>query len=127
MTWIDLLGYLASAAVFATFCTTTMLRLRMLAIASNVLFVTYGLAGHIFPVALLHMTLLPINVRQLIEIRRRDGDVAGAGRSAIAIDSLLRLLTRARQACEPCRGRNRRAPHATLERLSREKRFDGEE
>ena len=29
-------------------------------------------------------------------------------------------------ACEPCRGRNRRAPRATPELLSREKRYGGE-
>ncbi len=77
MTWIDLLGYAASAAVFATFCTNTMLRLRMVAIASNVLFIAYGLTGHILPVALLHMVLLPINVTRLIAIRRQDDEVCG--------------------------------------------------
>jgi len=35
--WIDVLGYAASIAVFATFCMSTMMPLRYAAIASNVI------------------------------------------------------------------------------------------
>ena len=35
MTWVDMLGYAASAAVLATFCMSTMIPLRILAVATQ--------------------------------------------------------------------------------------------
>ena len=65
----NLLGYAASAAVLATFLMRTMLPLRLVAIASNILFVVYGYLAHIEPVLFLHITLLPINVARLSALR----------------------------------------------------------
>ena len=65
----ELLGYAASIAVLATFLMPTMLPLRVVAIMSNILFVTYGYAAHIPPVMFLHITLLPINVARLLTMR----------------------------------------------------------
>lgn len=50
---------------------TTMLHLRLLAIGSNVLFVCFGALAHIYPVLLLHLVLLPVNLARLMQIRRR--------------------------------------------------------
>jgi hypothetical protein len=50
MSWIDFIGYLAALTVLATFCMDTIVPLRGLAIASNVLFILYGIAGHLYPV-----------------------------------------------------------------------------
>jgi hypothetical protein len=61
-----LLGYAASAAVLATFLMRRMRPLRLLAILSNVLFVSYGYLEHILPVLLLHIALLPINAARLV-------------------------------------------------------------
>jgi hypothetical protein len=44
---------------------TTIGSLRMLALASNLLFSAYGLLAHIYPVVFLHMILLPINLTKL--------------------------------------------------------------
>ena len=49
MTWVDILGYAASAAVLATFCMSTMIPLRILALGSNVLFMAYGYVDHFIP------------------------------------------------------------------------------
>ncbi len=65
MSWVDGLGFCASLAVLASFCMTTIGSLRMFALASNVLFSTYGLLAHIYPVVFLHMILLPINLLKL--------------------------------------------------------------
>ncbi len=62
---IDLLGYAASAAVLATFLMRSMVPLRLVAILSNLLFLSYGYVEHIHPVFLLHTALLPINVARL--------------------------------------------------------------
>jgi hypothetical protein len=44
---IDVLGYAASSAVLATFMMRTMLWLRLVAIASNLLFILYGDLAHL--------------------------------------------------------------------------------
>ena len=65
---IDVLGYAASSAVLATFMMRTMLPLRLVAIASNLLFILYGHLDHILPVLLLHIALLPINIFRLFSL-----------------------------------------------------------
>jgi hypothetical protein len=71
MSWINLLGFTAALTVLASFCMTTILSLRSVAIASNLLFILYGMLGHIYPVFLLHLTLLPINLIKLHRTRYR--------------------------------------------------------
>ena len=84
MSWFDLLGYLASLSVFATFCMNTMVPLRMVPLSSNVLFSTYGLIGHLYPVLILHVVLFPINLYRLIQIRRLIRSVRAASNAAVA-------------------------------------------
>jgi hypothetical protein len=62
-------GYIASALVLATFCMTSMLRLRMAAIGSNVAFIFYAAVADIRPVLILHIILLPVNVYRLLQVR----------------------------------------------------------
>jgi len=45
--------------------------MRLSAIAANVFFIAYGAAGSFYPVLLLHVILLPLNVIRLIEQTRR--------------------------------------------------------
>ncbi len=66
----DLLGYLASALVLATFCTRDMVALRAVAIASNLAFIAYGARAGIDPVLLLHVLLLPLNALRLAQARQ---------------------------------------------------------
>ena len=93
MNWLNFLGYAASATVFATFCMKTMIPLRILAIASNVLFCSYGYFDHIYPVLILHLALLPINTVRLIQIQRLIREIRTAGHGEIAIESLLPFMT----------------------------------
>jgi len=58
-------GYLAGSLVFATFCTTRMVPLRALAIASNIAFIGYGYLGELWPILILHAAMLPLNVHRL--------------------------------------------------------------
>lgn len=77
------LGYIAAAFVFATFSMKTMVPLRVVAIASNVLFIAYGYLHPAYPVLLLHLLLLPLNywrLRQMMSLVREtetanDGDL----------------------------------------------------
>jgi hypothetical protein len=68
--WIDFVGYMAALTVLATFCMDTIVPLRGLAIVSNVLFILYGIAGHLYPVFFLHAVLLPINVLKIVQLRK---------------------------------------------------------
>ena len=68
MNWADGLGFLASAAVLATFCMRRMTMLRLAALASNVLFAAYGFIDRLPPVLLLHVTLFPVNLVRLYEL-----------------------------------------------------------
>ena len=69
--WVDFVGYLAAFTVLATFCMNTIVPLRGLAIVSNILFIMYGIAGHLYPVFVLHAVLLPINVFKIVQLRHR--------------------------------------------------------
>lgn len=79
MNWIDVLGYLASATVLTTFCMTSMFRLRLLAIGSNILFICFGALAHVHPVLILHLILLPINVVRMSELRQGVSEHHGQG------------------------------------------------
>jgi len=68
-------GYAASALVFAAFFMRSRMRLRQVAIASNVGFIAYGIAGDIIPVLVLHALLLPLNVWRLCELERSRKDL----------------------------------------------------
>jgi CRP/FNR family transcriptional regulator, cyclic AMP receptor protein len=96
MSWVDILGYAASAAVLATFCMNTMLPLRLIAISSNVLFITFGAVAGIYPVLLLHAILLPVNLVRLVQIRRLVYDVRAARGSELSIDAVLPFMTHRR-------------------------------
>jgi len=67
---INLLGYAASCAVLTTFLMRTMVPLRLIAILSNILFLAFGYAQHIYPVFFLHLALLPINSWRLFMERQ---------------------------------------------------------
>lgn len=66
MNGTELIGYLASALVLATFCMRDMVALRCLAIASNLAFIAYGALADLGPVLVLHLLLLPVNVLRLV-------------------------------------------------------------
>jgi CRP/FNR family cyclic AMP-dependent transcriptional regulator len=69
----DLLGYVASSAVLASFLMRTMVPLRLVAILSNILFLSFGYIQNIHPILFLHLALLPINVWRLLALRQGPG------------------------------------------------------
>jgi CRP/FNR family cyclic AMP-dependent transcriptional regulator len=94
MSWLDILGYAAAGTVFATFCMTTMMPLRILAVASNLLFGTYGFLAELHPILVLHAILFPINVYRLVQIRLLVRQIGAAIGSGISFKNLLPLMTR---------------------------------
>jgi hypothetical protein len=81
MSWVDYVGFLAALTVLATFCMDTILLLRGIAIASNILFIVYGTAAQLYPVLLLHALLLPINISKIVQLVRKNRFDARVARS----------------------------------------------
>lgn len=94
MSWVTLLGYAASAAVLATFCMSTMIPLRVIALASNVLFMAYGYADQLYPVFFLHAILLPVNALRLMQFYRLVREMREAPRRDLSVQTLLPYMTR---------------------------------
>ncbi len=94
MTWIDFLGYAASASVLITFCMSTMVPLRVIAIGSNILFISFGALAHIYPVLVLHVVLLPVNITRLIQLQRLIKGVKAAHVRDLSVDNLLPFMSR---------------------------------
>ncbi len=81
----DIVGYIAATMVLLTFITKEMRVLRLLAILSNIAFITYGALVWLPPVFCLHCVLLPVNVLRLREIILAEGPPAPVGRLRTAI------------------------------------------
>jgi CRP/FNR family cyclic AMP-dependent transcriptional regulator len=64
----DVIGYVAALLVFITFGMKTMVPLRVLGIASNVIFIVYGYLAGAYPPLVLHVLLLPLNIMRLREM-----------------------------------------------------------
>ena len=105
-----LLGYAASAAVLATFCMSTMIPLRVLALASNVLFMAYGYVDHLYPVLILHALLFPVNTLRLVQFQRLVRDMREANRGGLFDSKPLALYDAAKssplvkRSCEKGKG-----------------------
>jgi len=74
----DALGYVACSLVLATFFMTSMVPLRLMAIASNLAFIAYGYEAGIVPVLVLHALLLPVNVIRLLQRTQCRPDAAAS-------------------------------------------------
>ena len=97
--WFGLgLGYLSSTLVFAAFYMRTMVPLRVVAIASNITFLAYGLFFQLWPVAILHILLLPLNTLRLVQIRQMLRAINVARSSDIKIEVLARHFSPAKYA-----------------------------
>jgi len=89
MNLLDLMGYLGGALVFATFYLKTMIRLRLVAIVSNVVFIYYGLMGHLVPIMVLHTLLLPLNIWRLIEVKQLIAKVRASAQTGMSAPELI--------------------------------------
>ncbi len=72
------LALLGMGFTFASFVTKRMVALRVLALVSNVCFISYGAYAGILPSLILNGALLPVNLRRLWEIRKLSKEIARA-------------------------------------------------
>jgi hypothetical protein len=89
-------GYIASALVFLTFCMKTLLPLRVIAIASNLAFVVYGIGAELLPILILHCALLPLNIWRTVQYVREIRQIRQSARGQPKIETLLPFMTRKR-------------------------------
>ena len=87
--WIEMVGYVASILVASTFYMKTMLPLRSFAIASNVAFIVYGYFGQLYPVLILHLFLLPLNVIRYRQVTKLLRDVREAAQGDLSLEWLI--------------------------------------
>jgi hypothetical protein len=94
----EFVGYVASGLVFLTFCMKTMVPLRLAAIGSNVAFIAYaGMAG-LYPILILHVFLLPMNIWRTVQMYTLIRRVRVAARGDLSIDWLKPYMRRDRRA-----------------------------
>jgi CRP/FNR family transcriptional regulator, cyclic AMP receptor protein len=72
---MQMMAWLAAALVFMSFFMKTMVPLRMVAMASNLAFISYALMGlhygvfdKVLPILVLHLALLPLNIVRLRQV-----------------------------------------------------------
>jgi hypothetical protein len=75
--WLVITAWIAAALVFSSFFMKTMIPLRIVAIVSNIAFITYALLGltygifdRVYPILVLHACLLPLNLLRLRQLTR---------------------------------------------------------
>jgi hypothetical protein len=75
--WLVITAWVAAALVFSSFFMKTMIPLRIVAIVSNIAFITYALLGltygifdRVYPILVLHACLLPLNLLRLRQLTR---------------------------------------------------------
>lgn len=68
--WVDLIGYIAGAVTLISMHRKTMIPLRTGAMLGNAMFLTFGLVAGIWPTAVLHAVLLPLNALRLWQMLR---------------------------------------------------------
>lgn len=88
------LGLLAAALSIASYMMKSMLPLRALAIASNVVFIAYGYIYSALPSLVLHSVLLILNARRMWEIRHLTREIARATQESPVSQWLLPHMTR---------------------------------
>jgi hypothetical protein len=79
------IGYIASALVLAAFGMKDMVNLRIVAICSNIAFITYALVLNLLPILILHTILLPLNGWRLMGALQQRRSAMGVGQSSVTV------------------------------------------
>jgi CRP/FNR family cyclic AMP-dependent transcriptional regulator len=82
----EAIGYVAALLVFVTFYIKMMVPLRIVAICSNCAFIAYGYLDGLYPVLLLHVVLLPLNIFRLRQIIQLSSQVQEAAHGNLNMD-----------------------------------------
>ena len=66
----DWLGWSAAALTLLAFAARDMAVLRLTALAANLSFIAYGATAQLWPVLVLHLVLVPLNLLRLLQLRQ---------------------------------------------------------
>ena len=94
MHWIDALGYFGALLTIGTYSMKTMIPLRIIGICANVVFLTWGLSGNIYPSIFLHLVLLPLNATRLYQMLQLTQKVRLASQGDLNMDWLKPFMSR---------------------------------
>lgn len=83
---VEIIGYIAAFLVFFTFYIRTMVPLRIVALCSNCAFIAYGYLDALYPILLLHIILLPLNVMRLYQMVQLSWQVRQAAHGDLNMD-----------------------------------------
>jgi hypothetical protein len=93
---MQIVAWIASLLVFLAFFMKTMVPLRMVAIISNVVFIGYALLGlyygifeKVYPIFLLHLSLLPLNIIRLYQIKQLVRKIGEASANEPSVEYLI--------------------------------------
>jgi len=89
MTTLEVLGYVGGVLVFSTFYLKTMIPLRLVAIASNIVYIAYSALAGLLPILVLHTLLLPLNIWRLIEVGQLIRKVRASAQSDLRAPELI--------------------------------------
>ena len=73
---VDVIGAAAAASTLLAFAQRSMLPMRVSSIAASLLFIAYGGLGPFYPVLVLHLILLPLNIARLVQCLRQSTSAA---------------------------------------------------
>jgi hypothetical protein len=71
-------GWVASSLTLVTFMCADMRRLRCAALGANAAFIAYGALAHLWPVLVLHLLLVPVNLWRLADAFKAESHVSKA-------------------------------------------------
>lgn len=94
MTWIEALGWLGAALAIAGSAMRTIIPLRCIGIATNVVSLTYASIMGLYPSMTVNLILLPLNAVRLYQMLRLIKKVKQASKSDLSMDWLKPFMTR---------------------------------
>jgi CRP/FNR family transcriptional regulator, cyclic AMP receptor protein len=94
MTWIEAIGWLGAALAIAGSAMRTIIPLRCLGIATNVVSLTYASFMGLYPSMTVNLILLPLNGVRLYQMLRLIQKVKHASRSDLSMEWLKPFMTR---------------------------------
>lgn len=93
---MQVVAWMAAGLVYLSFFMKTIVPLRSLAIASNVVFIVYALLGmrhgvfdKVLPILVLHGALLPLNVLRLLEVKKTISAFSNLKENQASLDVLI--------------------------------------
>lgn len=102
---MQLAAWIASGLVFMSFFMKTIVPLRTMAIASNVVFISYALMGlhfgvfdKVLPILVLHLALLPLNIVRLRQIKATIRSVKSAAGKHKSLEFLVPYMNKERRS-----------------------------